>query len=240
MEKKISMEDIDAVFFDVGNTLLEAYPSVEAICLEVIGRHGPVPTLELVRKGLEAADRYYYYRYWADDTFWAKEEEVAQMWLEMYLIMLEEVEVEGDRLSIAREMYSEFGRGDRWRTYPDVIPVMETLQGKGKKIGLISNWDAWLSSLCLDMGLHRYLDCVVASASLGKLKPDPHIFELALSRLGVEPHRAIHVGDQYYADVLGARVAGMHPVMIDRTDSGYQPDCPLVTDLYGLLEYLGL
>ena len=68
------------------------------------------------------------------------------------------------------------------------------------------------------LGLARYFDTVVSSASVGLHKPDPRIFELACARLGVAPEEAAHVGDHHYADIVGATAVGMMPVLIDRFD----------------------
>ena len=56
----------------------------------------------------------------------------------------------------------------------------------------------------------------------------------------VRPDRAVHVGDHYYADVLGARSVGIHPVMIDRFGFGHPADVPVIKSLYELLPILGL
>lgn len=230
--------NIDVVFFDVGNTLLKPHPSMGEVCRHVLERFGYTATDDELRKGLLIADRYYEFRYWTDDTFWANEKDASAMWGEMYALMLEEIGVDGDRSAIGRAIYDYFGHGDRWRTYPDVVPVFERLIEEGYRLGLISNWDARLANLCFDMGLDRYLETVVSSATIGKIKPDPHIFEIACERLGVPPPKAVHVGDHYYADILGARSVGISPVMIDRFSSGQAADCPVIDDLYGLLALL--
>ncbi|HZO62613.1 MAG TPA: HAD-IA family hydrolase, partial [Gaiellaceae bacterium] len=49
---------------------------------------------------------------------------------------------------------------------------------------------------------------VVTSAEAGAAKPDPAPFRLALDRLGVEPGRAVHVGDEP-EDEQGSGAAGM-------------------------------
>jgi HAD superfamily hydrolase (TIGR01509 family) len=61
-------------------------------------------------------------------------------------------------------------------------------------------------------GLSPLVDEVVASHDVGCAKPDPRIFGIALERLGVEPSRAVMVGDSWTADVLGARAAGIAAV----------------------------
>lgn len=238
--EKLDHDNLDAVFFDVGNTLLKPYPSLEGVCREVMERFGYNPSDEEMRRGIIAADRYYEHRYWNDDTFWANEKDASEMWAELYAVALEEMGVDGDRHLIGRAIYDHFGDGARWRTYDDVVPVFEQLRAEGYRLALVSNWDARLAKLCFDMGLFRYLDSVLSSASIGLIKPDPRIYQVACERLRVEPHRVVHVGDHYYADVLGARSIGINPVMIDRFGFGQPADVPVIQDLYGLLPLLGL
>ncbi len=233
-------KSIEAVFFDVGNTLLKPYPSLEAVVREVMLRFGYDPTDEAMLRGVVAADGYYERRYWEDDSFWANETGASKMWAELYAVALEEMGVDGDRQLIGRAIYDHFGDGARWRTYDDVVPVFQRLRSEGYRLALVSNWDARLAKLCFDMGLFRYLDSVLSSASVGLIKPDPRIYEVACERLAVEPQRAVHVGDHYFADVLGARSIGINPVMIDRFGMGHTADVPVIKDLYELLPILEL
>lgn len=222
--------DIRAVFFDAGNTLLLPHPSVEEVCAEVLAGNGYYPPLPEVRLSMERAERYYEERYWSDDTFWASESEAAAMWSEMYALAAEElgVEVPG---AVGRQLYDEFGRGERWALFPDVLPVMRELDDMGMRMGIVSNWDARLPGLCHHLGLSRYLDFVISSANLGRIKPEASIFTSALGRVGIDAARAVHVGDHYYADVLGARAAGIRPVLLDRWEWSSNPDCTVITSL---------
>jgi len=238
--RKPPFNGIDAVFFDVGNTLFTPYPSMEAVCREVLLRYGIDPTDEELRAGILAADRFYEERYWTDDSFWASDRDATEMWSELYSLVLRNIGVADEHRVIGRAIYDHFGDGDRWRTFPDVVPVFEKLRAAGYRLALVSNWDSRLAKLCFDMDLDRYLDAVLSSASVGLIKPDPHMFEAACRRLNVEPRRAVHVGDHYYADVLGARTIGVHAVMIDRFGHGHPSDVPVIEDLYGLLPLLGL
>jgi len=233
-------EKVDAVFFDVGNTLLRPHPSWEAVTLEVMEKFGYTASEEQLMKGMIAADRYYEERYAADDSFWGNESDTSEMWTELYVRALEEIGVDGDRKLIARAIYDRFGSGDKWRTYPDVEPVLQRLKTAGMRLALVSNWDSRLAKICFDMGLWRYLDSVLSSASIGLVKPDPRIFHVACDRLKVKPENVIHVGDLYYADILGAESAGIFPVMIDRSGLCKTSGIPVIHDLYELLELLSL
>ncbi len=223
---------VKAVFFDAGNTLLLPHPSVEEVCAQVMEEHGYRVCLPDLRRGLEIAERYYEERYWSDDTFWASEEEAAAMWSEMYALAVAEAGVEeASSRVLGRALYDEFGRGDRWALYPDVLPAMERLMEMGMRMGVISNWDVRLPGLCHHLGLSPYLEFVISSANLGRIKPEVSIFRIALERVGVAPEEAVHVGDHYYADVLGARAAGIHPVLLDRWELAASPDCAVIASL---------
>ena len=64
------------------------------------------------------------------------------------------------------------------------VALLEALQARGLKTGLVSNATdpGWLLRVDLErQGLAPYLDSVVFSSEVGKRKPHPAIFERALS-----------------------------------------------------------
>lgn len=205
-----------AVFFDVGNTLLYPYPSVSEVCRQVLAEAGHVRDLHAIDSLMPLVDAYYEDRYREDDTFWTDEGETSGVWVGMYSLLARRLGLEEDAEHLARRVYDEFGRADRWRAYNDVLPAITRLKERGHLIGVISNWDGRLSTLLDGLGIAEMLDTIVSSAEVGLHKPDPRIFELACERVGVAPHEAVHVGDHHYADVLGASAVGMTPVLIDR------------------------
>ncbi len=207
---------LQAVFFDVGNTLLYPYPSVSAVVKEILEEWGHEHELAAIDAYLPLVDEYYEDRYREDDTFWTNEDEASQVWVGMYALLCRKLGIEEDAEAIARRVYEEFGDPGRWRPYGDVLPAMERLRAGGLKLGIISNWDSRLSGLIEGLGIAPYLETVVSSAEVGLHKPDPRIFELACSRLGLPPHACAHVGDHHYADVIGADAVGMRAVLIDR------------------------
>lgn len=205
-----------AVFFDVGNTLLQPFPSVSSVCQEVLREFGHSADLPTIESFMPLVDAYYEDRYRADDTFWTDEEETSSVWVGMYSLLCERLGIAEQAPVIARRVYDEFGKPQRWRPYPDVVPAVRTLRDAGIATGVISNWDRRLASLIDGLGLGDLFEVVVSSSDVGLRKPDPRIFTLACERLGVAPEHALHVGDHHYADVLGARAVGMTPVLIQR------------------------
>ena len=79
---------------------------------------------------------------------------------------------------------------------------------RGLALGVVANWDCTLEERLHQLGLRAAFSEVITSAGAGVAKPEPGIFVTALERLGVEPQRALHVGDGE-ADRLGAARAGM-------------------------------
>jgi FMN phosphatase YigB (HAD superfamily) len=59
------------------------------------------------------------------------------------------------------------------------------------------------------VGLLQHLEVQIFSDEIGVPKPHPHAFHAALRGLGVEPQRAVHVGDLRRSDIAGARDVGM-------------------------------
>lgn len=220
-----------AVFFDAGNTLLHPFPSVAEVCRTVLDAHGHKVDVERIEAELPHADDVYEAQYSADDTFWMSEQRASELWSQMYATVLRRLGLNGRADGLGRHVYEAFGDPRWWATYADVIPGLARLKGLGLALGMISNWDSRLPDICRGLGLSDYFDFVISSANLGLHKPNPRIFELALERTGVGAAEACHVGDHYYADVLGARAAGLVPVLMNRTGLQLKADCVVVTGL---------
>lgn len=220
----------DAVFFDVGNTLLYPYPSVSEVCRQVLEDAGHVRDLGAIDALMPLVDAYYEDRYREDDTFWTDEGETSGVWVGMYSLMCRRLGIDEDAEELALRVYDAFGEASRWRPYDDVLPALRRLRGQGVALGIISNWDRRLVSLLDGLGIGELVDTVVSSADVGLRKPDPRIFELACGRVGVSPDRAAHVGDHHYADIVGARAVGMSAVLIDRRGAGDDAGAILTLD----------
>ncbi|MBN1193524.1 MAG: HAD-IA family hydrolase [Coriobacteriia bacterium] len=228
-----------AVFFDVGNTLLYPHPSVSEVCRQVLAEQGHVRDLHAIDAYMPLVDAYYEERYSEDDAFWTDEEKTSSVWVGMYSLLCRELGIEEEAVAIARRVYEEFGRPERWALYEDVRPAFERLRDRGLAVGIISNWDSRLAHVLGGLGLEDVLSDVVSSAEVGLHKPDPRIFKLACDRMGVSPGQAAHVGDHQYADVLGASSVGMQAVLIDRHGQAEEGSNP-ISSLDALESALGL
>lgn len=229
-----------AVFFDVGNTLLYPYPSVSEVVRQVLADQGHVRDAHHIDQYMPLLDEYYEDRYREDDTFWRSDDATLDVWVGMYSLLCRKLKLHTDAEAIARRVYEEFGLSHRWRAYDDVLPAFQRLSARGLRLGLISNWDNRLAALVTGLGLSDLLDVVISSADVGLHKPDPRIFELACSRIGVDPQAAAHVGDHQYADVLGAESVGMTAVLIDRHEGDHPGHQRFIRSLHDLDDALNL
>jgi putative hydrolase of the HAD superfamily len=134
------------------------------------------------------------------------------------------------------------GWHDRYNIWEDVPHgVRESLarfRRAGLRLAVVSNANGTVSLLLERLGLLPAFDAILDSALEGVEKPDPRLFLLALARLGADPQGALHVGDLYHVDVVGARAAGLRAVLLD--DGGRYPeaDCPRIASLAELADHL--
>lgn len=120
-------------------------------------------------------------------------------------------------------------------------PILERLACR-YRLGIVSNFYGNLATVCDNAQVRRYFGVIVDSARVGLSKPDPRIFVTAVEALGIEPRRAVMVGDSLARDMAGARAAGMAHIWLtpDPARQG-RPCCPgdrvirSLRDLEGLL-----
>jgi putative hydrolase of the HAD superfamily len=117
------------------------------------------------------------------------------------------------------EVFERFRGREFWNVYADVTPALTELKRRGLRLGVISNFDSRLYDVLMACGLDRFFDSVHVSTRVGAAKPDPLIFQAALSHHAVEARRAWHVGDSLREDFEGAMAAGLNAVLLDRDDS---------------------
>ena len=108
----------------------------------------------------------------------------------------------------------------RFSAFADVRGALLAARARGERVIVVSNWDVSLEAVLERLGLAGLLDAVLTSAAVGARKPSPIIFQRALELAGCSADRALHVGDSFAEDVIGARAAGIEAVLLDRGATG--------------------
>lgn len=129
------------------------------------------------------------------------------------------------------ELARREGRLGNWDyTFPWVQDALRMLKEAGFRLGAVSNSDGHVAELLTRIGYAEFLEVIIDSEVEGISKPDPAIFHLALTRMGLTDYAemalraklkrglrppVVYVGDNYSADYRGALGAGLTPVLLD-------------------------
>ena len=120
----------------------------------------------------------------------------------------------------------------------DAIPTLEALKGR-YKLGIIS--DTWPSIVPVleRFGILPYFDAITYSFQLGCFKPNPRMFQDALSKIGLPAQECVFI-DDVARNLEGAAKVGIQPVQI-RVKPDADP-CPQgmasIGKISGILELL--
>lgn len=221
-----------AVFFDLGGTLLVMRR--DRIFQRVLRDEGYRLDLKQIRISYAKMEPV-----WMEvlPSRFATAEEAVEVYRRLDVMVIEDLSVvrshaEAGRLSaLVRSRWDELGKTFPAELYPDVVPVLGRLRSRGIKLGLVSNAPPDTAQTVEELGLNRYIEHIIISGIVGYSKPNPEIFRIALAGASVSAQEAVHVGDVYAADVVGARNAGMEGVLLDRDRVAGNVDCPTIHEL---------
>ena len=118
-----------------------------------------------------------------------------------------EVQTFGDHIREVFQPVSELTPGAR--------EVLTTLRERDLTLGVLSNRSKPFGDELEKLDIAGFFDFTLAAGEVGVWKPRPEIFQAALERAGVGPDAAIYIGDNYYADIVGAREADMAAILVD-------------------------
>lgn len=127
-----------------------------------------------------------------------------------------------------------------WHAFEDAAPALAALTASGIRLAVLTNGSEHQQTAKLRaIGLLDAVDPVFTAEALGVRKPDSRAFLIACDRLGVAPDTVLYVGDEFEVDVLGARSAGLHAVLLDRFGTAPPEETAVIRSLTELLPRLG-
>jgi putative hydrolase of the HAD superfamily len=221
---------LSALLLDALGTLLELRPPAPALRAELANRFG-VAVSEAEAEAAIAAE-IAFYRAHLDEGRDAAALEVLRR--RCAAALREALPAEArDRLPDLDPLTEALLASLRFDPFPDAMAALPRLRVGGRRLVVVSNWDASLHGVLERVGLRGSVDAVVTSAEAGARKPDVAIFERALRVAGATAAASVHVGDSVTEDVQGARAAGIEPVLLRRDGS---PGPPAVRTIASLAE----
>lgn len=96
---------------------------------------------------------------------------------------------------------------------PEVHATLDKLRER-YKLGIVANQPASTRDFVQANGLEPKFEFIILSGEVDLAKPDPRIFQLALSKAGCEPGMCVMVGDRFDADMAPSKRLGMRTVRI--------------------------
>lgn len=193
---------VDAVLFDLDDTLIDWWGSMER-CLYQLAGDDVIDALQQFCRArcweLDPVGTHVWHR-----NNWAMHTRREELWPEA-LSFLDE----GERELLMKRFDDELWVG----FFPDTVPALDLLLDR-VRLGVLTN-NHLLADEVDRLRLHDWFEATV-EAPADRLKPNRAAFEHGAASLGVALHRCVYVGDSIKADALGAHAAGMTAIWLDR------------------------
>jgi HAD superfamily hydrolase (TIGR01549 family) len=224
------VRDVDLLCLDAGNTVVFFdHARLAHLC----AREGWETTAEALRCA-EGETKHAHEQGTLLDLAWANGHTAgAQSWAGYVGTMLSFAGLARDRVPRMLEaLWPEHRTHNLWSLVPEgLVEALLRVRSLGVRVAVVSNSEGKLEAFFDELGILPAIDLVVDSGLVGFEKPDPRLFQVALDRFGVPPGGALHLGDNFATDVLGARAAGIRVALVDPFGhlAGRHADVPRVT-----------
>lgn len=216
---------IEAILFDAGQTFL--YPDFPYL-QKLLAEYGVSTDFATLNKGAATA---------REKTFRYRD---VERWQEYFTFWMQFVGAPSDKIpEILQRIFERHKREHLWNWLDPAAPeVFAELKKLGYRLGLISNSDGSVAGSIKKLGLTKFFECILDSHVVGVEKPDPKIFEIALTQLNLAAERCVYIGDNYDRDVIGARRVGITPILLDPFDVVAEQDVVKIKTLGELTKVL--
>lgn len=212
----MSVLKIQAVLFDLGNTLVESWrpENVFQRILNSLGVHRSVSEVKEALAKTEAEFNAHGYRLLYGKLPY------NEYWHKWDSLVLEFLGITAEK-EIVEEILSKWFDYTECKMFSDVAETLLGLKKLELKLGLISTgYEEDIYAILEKTNLQRELfDVIVGVNTIKKEKPHPDVFRYALAKLNVKPIQVLFVGDNVNSDYKGAEKAGLKAVLIQRTES---------------------
>jgi putative hydrolase of the HAD superfamily len=230
---------IKVIFFDAVGTLFDVKGSVGEVYLGYAKKYG-VPATEQIKKALNEAFKQTLKDMPLPIFSVDQPEKLKQCerlwWFDVVHAVFYRVGMFEGFDDFFDEVFAAFGQSIHWELFPETREVLSQLRHQGFELGIISNFDSRFFQVSRALGINGFFDSVTISSLVGAVKPAKKIFSHALDQHMLFPQEALHVGDHLIEDFEGARQAGLHAVLIDRS-LDRQPDNQILSNLNQLSSY---
>lgn len=235
---------IKAIFFDLDGTLRHSMPSGGDVFSDYVSSLG----VHVHEEGRLRAARWEHL-YWANsvdlrDDLLAHSGETEKFWIEYSRRRLVSLGISPSMSTELAPKVSEH-MGEMYKPESivpeDVRRVLPQLKAAGFLMAVLSNRDKPFHEVLESHNIIEFFHFSLAAGEVNIYKPEPGVFEHALDRANVTAQETVYVGDNYFADIVGSRRAGLHPVLYDPRGIFPEADCVTIhsfDELQSILEVI--
>lgn len=211
------MKNYKHLFFDLDGTLWDLYRNTEEALTILRG--------ELSAKGIEIKDFKRFYRRYLhhNERVWALYR-VGKIEKNVLRVIRFERAFQDVGMTVDAATIDWFA--DRFldvcpklpNLLPGTIELLDSLKGK-YEMHIITNGFQEVQGFKMTAGnLNQYFTHIINSEDAGAKKPNPEIFEFALKKAGATIEESLMIGDDWDADIIGARDFGIDQVFLTYTE----------------------
>ena len=207
----------EAIIFDVGDTLLEHFPSEKQIYIDRLRGLGfeiDKSLEESIATAISTA---------AHEQIQKEQNGSPRMSDSDFIVMLDKaalscVSAEKNEIELLKELSRMAMPEQEMKIIPGTMEVLQDLKDRGYRLGIVSNHRAWLPDFLKEIGIADFFETIVVSDIAGVEKPDARIMKIALENLSLSASVCLYVGDHHF-DVFCAKNAGMDCAWLTTADS---------------------
>ena len=228
---------ISHVFFDATDTLLRLQRPVGETYARIARRHGAEVSVAALTHAFSR-------------TAGAMTQDIApgrsdkrilqserQWWYDIARSSFDGLATFADFDTVFEELFATYRETAAWELLPHARETLAQLQAMGIACSILSDMDSRLFPVLHSFGIEQFLENVFLSFRTGHCKPNPLAFTHACDASHVLPMDAVHIGDSWKKDVLGARSAGMQAIWY-RPQGADEAHAPWIADLAELPQWL--
>ncbi len=228
---EFSLKHFKAILFDLDGTLRHHFPTGSRVFVEYL-RDIKVHFSEEDEIRAERWEHFYFANSLEIQTDKKNfDHESGEFWVNYSRRRLVALGLHPGRAAeLAPQVSAHMGTNYKPETHipEDVIPTLACLKESGRVLGVISNRDQPYHEELEKLNLHSYFDFSLAAGEIQAFKPDPRIFQKGLELAGTSAHETMYVGDNYFADAVGAHRAGLTPVLYDPSRLFPDAECAVI------------
>ncbi len=226
------------VFLDAVHTIMDLYPDLYSVFMRIACKAGWEPDPVVFRQAYDAEYSKVAQRLVGKTDFSIDQTRERDFWRSIDAEIFRRLGLGHCCEDLAEEFFNEFETGIHWQLFDETLPTIEALRRMGCRVAIISNGTEGMHHYMHRCELKDLVDFALVSAVVGWEKPGREIFEIALRRAAVPSSDAIHVGDSYDHDVIGARAAGITPIWIKHNRDLPEDHCVSINSIGELPDLL--